>query len=375
MTAPSILRVGLIGCGEVAQVVHIPTLNFLSDYYQITYLCDVSQNALEHCQKKVTGGTAPEITKDASVLCKSDNVDVVFVVNSDEYHCAHALIALENDKSVLIEKPMALNDRDADLISAAAKKSKGKVMVGYMRRYAPIFEDAVKEIGGLDKINYARVRDIIGPNDIFVNQSGTFPKRFSDFTEADGEDRAARGADIVKQALEVEAGVSDPHPLTQRTWRLLCGLGSHDLSLMREALGMPVGVLGARILNGNGPFVTALFDYGSFVCTYETGINSLPLFDACIEIVGQSKSVTVQYDTPYVKGLPIIMTIKENVNGEYHESKIRKTYEDPYTVEAKKLYKLVTEGTPVKTTPEDAEKDLELFRMIIRAAVGSTDSK
>ncbi|KAK7207653.1 hypothetical protein BZA70DRAFT_271866 [Myxozyma melibiosi] len=368
MSEQTILRVGLIGCGEVAQVVHIPTLNFLSDYYQITYLCDVSQNALEHCQKKVTGGVVPEITKDANVLCKSDNVDVVFVVNSDEYHCAHAIIALENDKSVLIEKPMALNNRDADLIAEAAKKSKGKVMVGYMRRYAPIFEDAVKEIGGLDKINYARVRDIIGPNSVFVDQSGTYPKRFSDFTPEDGEDRTARATDLVHQGVDVETGIENPEPLVQRTWRFLNGLGSHDLSLMREALGMPKSVLASRIMNGNGPFLTAQFDYGSFICTYETGINSLPVFDACIEIIGQSKSVIVQYDTPYVKGLPIIMTIKENHDGAYHETKIRKTYEDPYTVEMKKLYDLVTKGTPVKTTPLDAELDLELFRMIIKAA-------
>ncbi|KAK9349613.1 hypothetical protein V1523DRAFT_422395 [Lipomyces doorenjongii] len=370
MTVTSKVRVGIIGCGEVTQVVHIPTLNFLSDLFEITYLCDVSEQSLLHCQGKVIGSVLPRITRDAEKLCKSPEVDVVYVVNSDEYHREHAELALQNDKHVMIEKPMALNLRDADKIIEAAKKSKGRVMVGYMRRYAPVFEDAVKEIGGLENIVYARIRDIVGPNAYFVGQSGTFPKRFNDFTKEDSDDRVAKAADIVHQGIIVDSGLEAISPHLTQSWRFLCSLGSHDLSVMREALGMPKGVIGSRIIlpGAKVPYITAQFDYGDFVCTYETGIDEIPRFDACIEVFGTDKSIQVQYDTPYVKGLPIVMTIKENVNGEYHETKIRKTYEDPYTVAARKLYKFVTEGEPVKTTVEDAKQDLEIFRMIVSAS-------
>ncbi|KAK9427985.1 hypothetical protein V1505DRAFT_423788 [Lipomyces doorenjongii] len=372
MTGKTILRVGIIGCGEVSQVVHIPTLNFLSDFFQITYLCDVSQQALLLCQKKVTGEIIPRITKDPHELCSSDDVDVVYVVASDEYHCYHAVIALENDKDVLIEKPMALNLRDADAIIAAENKSKGQVMVGYMRRYAPVFEDAVKEMAALKDITYARIRDFVGPNDVFVSQSGTFPKRFADYTKEDQDDRSARSTDIVYQGLTVDCGVPVLPPLDS-TWRLLNGLGSHDLSLMREAFGMPHGVIGSRILEvGRAPFITAQFDYGSFVCTYETAIDNIPRFDACIEVFSLTKTIRVQYDTPYVKGLPIVMIIQENVDGEYQQRIVRKTYEDPYTVQAKKLHAHITEGKKVKTVAEDAKLDLEIFKMIIQ---NSTQSK
>lgn len=36
-------------------------------------------------------------------------------------------------------------------------------------------------------------------------------------------------------------------PDTARMWRVLGGLGSHDLSVMREALGMPERVIGASL--------------------------------------------------------------------------------------------------------------------------------
>lgn len=162
MSTNPIVKVGIIGCGLVSQVVHIPTLGFLSDYFEITFLCDVSSAALAHSAQKVINHV-PETSQNASELCASPNVDLVLLANSDEYHAVHAIEALKHDKHVLIEKPMALCERDADAIIAAEAKSKGKVMVGYMRRYAPAFEELVKEIGGMDKITYARVRGMYFP--------------------------------------------------------------------------------------------------------------------------------------------------------------------------------------------------------------------
>lgn len=151
-----IVNVGLIGCGEIAQVVHIPTLLFMRDWFRLTYLCDVSANALDHCSKSVP--YSHKTTTDPTELCSSGQVDVVLIANSDEYHSAHAVLALQHNKHVLVEKPLALTKRDIYAVIDAEKKSKGKIMVGYMRRYAAPFEDAVKEIGGFENILYARVR-------------------------------------------------------------------------------------------------------------------------------------------------------------------------------------------------------------------------
>lgn len=208
-TSPSpsrILRVGIIGCGEISQVAHIPNINFLAHKFQTTYLCDVSQLSLDHCAKKVLGGT-PKTTKSAHEICASDDVDVVLIANADAYHVEHGILALENDKYCLIEKPASICFRDLDALIEAERTSKAKVFVGTMRRYATAFLDAVQEVGGMEKIIYARVRDIIGPNAAFVKQSGTFPQRFSDFSEADLHNRVRREEDIYQQALEKEFGV------------------------------------------------------------------------------------------------------------------------------------------------------------------------
>ncbi|CAI7620917.1 unnamed protein product [Penicillium glandicola] len=368
-TGNRILRVGIIGCGEITQVAHIPNFGFLSDYFQVSYLCDVSDKALEHCSKKVIGG-APKTTREAEELCASTDVDIVMIANSDAFHVPHAVLGLKHGKVVFIEKPMALSLQDADQLIELEKQTSGKLMVGYMRRYASAFIDAVKEIGSLDRVCYARVRDIVGPNSDFVGQSGTFPKVFSDYRVEDSTELKSRTDEFLEQGLTRELGIPVT-PDTAAMWRNLGSLGSHDLSAMREALGMPTAVLGASLCSANGPpFWSALFQYPSFAVSYESGIDYVPRFDASIEVFGGDKTVKICFDSPYVKGLPTTMHIREKLeDGSFRESMIRNTYEDAYTLEMKELYAFVVEGKPAKTTSRDARKDLEIFGMIMKAGL------
>lgn len=220
-TTGKVLRVGIIGCGEVSQVIHIPNLNALADWYQITYLCDVSKQALAYAATKVLGPTPTKTTVDAEELCASPEVDIVLVANADAYHVPHALLALQHNKYCLLEKPAALCFRDIDKLIAAEEASQGRIFVGTMRRYAPTLEDAIKEVGGMEQIKYARVRDIIGPNALGVAQSSMFPKRFDDFSEEDNHDRITRETDMHEQALREEFGV----PVTAASRLMLRVLG------------------------------------------------------------------------------------------------------------------------------------------------------
>jgi predicted dehydrogenase len=345
-------------------------LNFLSDYFQITYLCDVSQQALEHCAAKVTR-SIPKLTQSAQELCASPDVDAVIISNATAFHATHAICALQNDKHVFVEKPLALCYRDIDALKAAEGLSRGKVFVGYMRRYAPAFLDAVAEVGTAP-IQYARVRDIIGPNSHFVNQSGTFPKKFYDARQEDVDQLQTMDQNIAEEALLKDYGVP-LNPETQLMLVILGGLGSHDLSAMREALGMPRAVLGASL---HWPVWSALFQYDNFPVIYESGINDVPTFDAHIEIYTARKIVRVNYDTPYVKGLPTTMTVRELAQGPsgepcYQERMVRTTYEDSYTIEFKEWHNIITNGGTPKTTIQDAKADLDIFKMLMQAAYSS----
>lgn len=287
------------------------------------------------------------------MLADSD-VEAVMVLAADEFHAQIAIDALKARKAVFIEKPMALSVQSADAIIDARNKTNGVVFVGYQRRYAEAFNQAVEIVKGMDKISYARVRDIIGPNNIFVGQSGTYPQKFSDFSSEATEEMRLRSSQIAEEAL----GTSDTSNKAYGLYRLLGSLGSHDLSAMREILGgIPKRVLGVSNTapTNAGGFLTALFDYGDFVATYETGVDDVGLFDAHIEVYGGGKRVRVEYDTPYVKGLPVKLVIGESIDGAYVERVVRPSYEDAYTIEYNAFYDAIRYGKPIKTTAEDAK--------------------
>ncbi|GGH82628.1 putative dehydrogenase [Pullulanibacillus pueri] len=350
-----ILNVGIVGTGEVAQVIHLPILATMPDKYRVAALCDISEASLAYNGEKYK---VDQLYTNAKELVQQSHLDVIFILNSDEYHAEVAIDAANAGKHVLIEKPMALTLADADAIIEAKNRNQVKMLVGYMRRYAPAFVAAIEEIGGMDDILYARVRDIIGPNAFFVDQSGLNPRRFADMPEVALHDRQERAEKIASEVLgEASADLGN-------IYRFLGGLGSHDLSVMREALGMPKAVAGAT-LGKKGNFLNVLFEYETFNVSYETGVDYQGRFDAHLEVYGETKSVRVEYETPYIKGLPIKLIINETIDGEFKETVRRPTYTDPYTIELIAFHKAITMGGEIKTTPEDYRNDLVIFNMII----------
>ncbi|GAA5989634.1 hypothetical protein JCM10908_000562 [Rhodotorula pacifica] len=360
-----VVKVGVVGCGEVAQAVHLPTLSLLHEQFKAVALCDVSPTLLDHCGRKF--GIEQQYS-DFRQLCADDNVDLVLVLAADEYHAEIAITAADAGKHVLLEKPMCLTKKDAHDIAQAAKRNNVAIIVGYMRRYATAFEQMKEEIRKLKSIEHATVRDIIGMNSFFSSQSGTFPIYPNDFPADASADRLARGRAIAEAALSPEQAAN---PRDVGTYRLLGGLGSHDLSAMRELLGMPKRCLAAsRSRAGGLPYVSAMFEFDGFTTMYETGIDHVADFDAHIEVFGDGKRLKLKYDTPYVKGLPITLEIKErDENGHYSERVVRPTYEDAYTLEWLSIYSSIIDGKAIKTTPEDAAQDLETFDMIMKALV------
>lgn len=109
-----------------------------------------------------------------------------------------------------------------------------------------------------------------------------------------------------------------------------------------------------------------IFDYGDYVCQFETGIDDIPRFDAHLEVYGKDRVLRVQYDTPYVRNLPIRLFLTEaNGNGGVIERAEHPAWGDAFVAEWQAFYQNVTEQRVPKTSPEDSRQDLELFRDII----------
>ncbi|SDS78755.1 Gfo/Idh/MocA family oxidoreductase [Actinopolymorpha singaporensis] len=351
------LRVGVIGLGEVAQVIHLPILESLPELYELAAVCDLSPTLLDVVGRRYG---VERRYDDFQKLARDQTLDCVLVLNNDEYHCDAVTAALGQSLHVLVEKPMCLSPREAERIVAARDASGCVVMVGYMRRFAPAFTAAKEQLTKLGRVNYVRVHDVIGRNQLLIDQTAHV-LRPHDLPAAALADRHERGRRLVREAL------GDVPDVLGGTYRLLCGLGSHDLSAMRELLGRPRGVAAARQWR-DGQFVVALFEYDDHLAVYETGVDEQLRFDAHIEVYGETTSMRIQYDTPYVRHLPTVLMFEESNGDAYTRSVVRPHLKDPYTHELEAFHASVTAGVPVRTTPEDFVQDLELFTEIIRLA-------
>jgi predicted dehydrogenase len=370
------IRVGIVGCGEVAQIIHLPSLYQLADQYQVTAVCDVSAKVLNSVGD--LWGVSLRF-QNYQELVQHPDVDAVLVTNPHVYHTEVTLAAIEAGKHVLVEKPMSISLQEADQIIAAQRQAGVVVQVGYMRRYAPAFLEACRRVPELGKIGLARVHDVIGSNALIIRQTSRVI-RGNDISDSLKAEMRNLQNQQVQQALggEVLPGI-------RRAYLLMLGLSSHDLSAMRELLGMPHGVLYAswqdnadwneEYDNSIGRYLTAAFDYGSFVCQFETGIDNIPRFDGHIQVYGSDAVLKIQYDTPYVRNLPIHLSVTEsNVQGGVTQQTILPAWGDPFVIEWQEFYKNVQEGREPKTSASDYRKDLELFLAMINL-INSTGEK
>jgi len=99
-----------------------------------------------------------EVYASIEELCKSPNVDAVYIATPPELHAEHTLIAARRGKHVIVEKPMALTMDDAEKMNEAADKHKIKLLCGHTHSFdAPVrkMREIVRsgELGRLRMIN------------------------------------------------------------------------------------------------------------------------------------------------------------------------------------------------------------------------------
>lgn len=350
------LRVGIVGCGEVAQTLHLPSLHQLSEQFRVTALCDVSQQVVDGVGEQWC--VANRYLDYRDLLAQAD-VDVVVVANPNAYHAEVALAAIAAGKHVLIEKPMCITLAEADAIIATQAKMGVTVQVGYMRRYAPAFLEACQLVTQMASIRQARVHATLGWNALFTQNTARVI-RGNDVAKELMDAAEQRQAELTKTAI---GEVADPE--LNFVYFLLLGLSSHDLSAMRELLGKPKRVLYASKRH-KGLVLSAAFDYGEYVCHFETALNNIAKFDVGLTVSGENQIVHVQYDTPYVRNLPIRLTVTEsNGQGGVIERSVHPTWGDAFVAEWQALYTNITENLTPKTSPADFRQDLELFAEMI----------
>jgi len=125
------LKVGIIGCGGIAQGAHMPGYKKLPNVEMVA-CCDIDEKKAKEAADKFGIG---KVFTDYKQLLKIKEIEAVSVCTPNIAHKEPTLAALRAGKHVLVEKPMAMNATEASAMVAAAKKHGRKLMVGLNNRW------------------------------------------------------------------------------------------------------------------------------------------------------------------------------------------------------------------------------------------------
>src|SRR5436305_14850453 len=98
------LKVGVIGCGVIAQVMHLPHLLELDELFELAAMCDISEPTARACAERY--GNPKTFTRWEEML--SEPLDAVLVLTSGS-HAPAGIAAARAGLQVMVEKPMGLN--------------------------------------------------------------------------------------------------------------------------------------------------------------------------------------------------------------------------------------------------------------------------
>jgi predicted dehydrogenase len=158
------IRLGYVGCGYMAQKVHLPNLISIPDC-EVLALAEVRQDLGRRVQQRLA---IPKLYADHEEMLADPDIDAVAVSAAFAVQGQIARDALLAGKHVFMEKPMAVSVAQADAILDASRQSGKQLMVGYMKRYDGGNEivkahlEEFKASGELGPITYVRNHGFTG---------------------------------------------------------------------------------------------------------------------------------------------------------------------------------------------------------------------
>src|SRR6187399_1013073 len=140
------VRVGVIGAGGVAQVEHIPNLLKLKRQFEITGVYDPSPKVRAFIGEEFALAAFGDLDRLLALP-----LDAVVIASPDALHREQMLAAFAKGLHVYCEKPLCYGVDDIDEVIAARDRAGKLLQVGYMKRFDPSYEAALRQLPGTAK--------------------------------------------------------------------------------------------------------------------------------------------------------------------------------------------------------------------------------
>jgi len=146
------IKIGIIGVGRFGRN-YFNTFNQI-DNSLVSWICSTEEKDIKNALKKESKNV--KTTLNYKDILNDYEVDTVAIVTPGSTHYSIAKEALEANKNVIVEKPLAFNSKDAEELVKLSKEKKKVLMVGHLHLFNPAIRKLKSDIksGLFGKINY-----------------------------------------------------------------------------------------------------------------------------------------------------------------------------------------------------------------------------
>jgi predicted dehydrogenase len=359
------LKVGVIGCGAIAQIQHLPHLRELADDFEIGGLSDLSPGVLAAVGAEYGVPPARRFA-DYRDLVQSDVAAVI--VCSSGSHAAPTIAAAAAGKHVLVEKPMCTTVEEAEAMAAAADKAGVVLMVAYMKQHEPAYHYARARIWSMADVRFVQVNHLHPDNSLHVAEFRVH--RFDDLPPGVRESAATEHAGLVAKALGFPASGDVPAGIL-RAYNNILGSLIHDIGNLHGLFGPPERVLSTEIWAEGHAITTTLAyaDQKRAVCSW-VDLPELWDFKETLEVYGSRERVIVSFPTGFARGLPTTVVHHGMEADGTPWRKELSWHDNPFKIELRHFGECIRAGRAPSTDGRSAVGDIGLVRDIVLAYLG-----
>jgi len=347
------LRIGIVGCGLVAQVMHLHYLRELPELYEIVALCDVSADLRAACARDYNISCTCADWRDLL----AQPLDALFILTSGS-HAPIAIAAAEAGLHILVEKPMCFSVPEGQAMIAAAERAHVTLMVAYNKRYDPAYRRFAEEAQHLQDIRLARITTLEAPFVPYVahyrlHRPGPLPL-------------AVQAAFAADNATRIAAAIGEVDPLSAHAYHLVL-LDSlvHEFNAVRGVLGEPDRLEFADITEHG---VTAVLRFGATQCVLTwVDLPGIARYAMEFAFYAPQSRLTVAFPSPFLRSAPTLLTREggETDTARSWQTEEITAYDESFRAELMHFHDCVTSGRAPITSAADALHDIALCQSVI----------
>jgi predicted dehydrogenase len=368
------LALGIIGCGAIAQISHIPCALEYGEKFRLLAVSEVAPGVLQTVAEHYR---IPGAYPDYRDLLARRDIEAVIICHSGSHHDS-ILAALEAGKHVFTEKPVAWNLREVEEVAARAKASDRILQVGYHKLYDPAFAYAKKEVQDMPDLALCRIT-MLHP----ANELGLSPHRIrrGDGVIAEGHvDPGSWEAQVSMQREGLSGGALAPlvdealgSRKTDPRLRLAYGILTlsiiHHVYTMFGFLGEPLRVVSTDIWR-DGLSIHILAEYpADRRCTIDWHfLSHLKDYQEEYAFYGNFKRVIMRLPSPYFFNFPSPVTIQGGEGELAWEKKVIVSYEEAFRKELLAFHENIRGNRQPATTVFDAVRHSRFIQEAIDKA-------